>query len=781
MYAARVFAFAWNTDPLAVTRRRAATAFACAAGGLIVARAWPGLPSWAWLAAAFAFAALAFAVRGVTLRLLLAGAVFLLAGGWLTLRVLERPAGWLAHALPDPDGTLVTLEGCVLSTPHEVRRDARGLRRFLPRSATWSLEFDADTLETDAGRRAVTGRAWVRVAGEAAPSVHAGDRVRLTAIFRPLGQPTNPGEVDARDFAAQRGYAGTLALTSADLIVPLDRPRGAWSAAVAAARRAHDAVRARASRAVDDALADAPDDARALVRALLLGDVDPSHADTREAFGRIGLAHALSISGFHLAVMAAFALFVLRLTGDRGYVEPLVVAFLVVLYALVVPASSPILRSAAMVLVLLGAEAFGRRYDRVTLVLWVGVALLAWRPLDLWSLGYQLSLGLTAALVWLGPPFAAALWRDDLRGLSTPREPGLRTALVRHMKHTLAAAVLCWVLATPVLMHSPGLLSPLAALATVVVTPLIVLLLWAGYAGVVLAALVPGAAHVTAPMLAGLARASSAAVAWFDALPLGSTPVPPTPGLWALTATAALAIFIRWGRFGQARWWALFAALLAWLGVHWSVESRLPASTLVRVDMLDVGDGTCMLVRSGREAMLWDAGGRETGGLVPRAVAACRDLGAWRVGTLIITHPDLDHFVALEGVLRPLGIRRALVPARFAAQAAVPGSAAAEAWRVLREAGVEVLIVQAGDTWTMGHAGVRILSPPDGAPWTKDNDHAIVAAFGVESLAGPRRVLLTGDIEGEAIARLRAQGTVHAEVLEAPHHGSARQIGRAHV
>src|SRR5205823_4667612 len=96
---------------------------------------------------------------------------------------------------------------------------------------------------------------------------------------------------------------------------------------------------------------------------------------------------------------------------------PAAVAVLVALYMLVLPAQAPILRAGILVLVLLIADASGRRYDRATLLGWIALALLIIRPLDAWSLGFQLSFGIVAALLLLGDTVHHRLWGVPILGL----------------------------------------------------------------------------------------------------------------------------------------------------------------------------------------------------------------------------------------------------------------------------------------------------------------------------------------------------------------------------
>ncbi|CAG0963876.1 ComE operon protein 3 [Phycisphaerales bacterium] len=759
-----------TSDQIRDARRRACVAFLSVAVGLTLAGWLPHAPSWAWFAAGLVIALAAlFRHPGVT-RVALAGGLAAIAGGWLTLRVYEPPIDSLAST---PSDTPITLRGLALTSPRESPRETEGLARFVPRTARWRFEFDANTIETQSGPQRVSGRVWVRVAGESQPPVRAGERVRISGTLSRFGPPSNPGEDDIRLTAAQREFVGTLGLPSAELIAPdLDAPSLA-SRARSTALRARAWLQDRAGAAVDRAAGEDDPQSRFLLRALLLGDYDSTQRPLREAFARQGLAHALSISGFHLAVMAAVMLFLIRLSGDRGWLEPTMVAALVVLYALIVPPSSPILRSAAMVLVLLLAEAFGRRYDRVTLLGWVAIALLAWRPLDLWSLGYQLSVGLTATLLWLGERYHAAFWHEELKGLLAPREPDLWRAVKTHLKTSVSSAVLCWLVSTPVLLHTLGLVSPLGVLATIVVTPILVLALWVAYAAVIAGMFVPPAAGLSTEILGVLSHSSVSCVQYLDSWPASSLRLPPVSAWWALAATTVVVAWARWGSLRDWRWLALLCGCLAWLGAEWSFAGRLGRDVAVRIDTFDVGDGTCHLIRSGNDALLWDAGGQPDSGLQSELVQSCRALGVWRVPTLVISHPDIDHFGAVERLIEPLGVRRALVPERFAKQARDKNSAAGAAFQVLERAGVEIIVVGAGDSLALGTCDVEILSPPPDADWPKDNDHSIVAAIADASRPDAPMLLMTGDIEDASVGRL-LQGPVRADVLELPHHGSAR-------
>jgi competence protein ComEC len=587
----------------------------------------------------------------------------------------------------------------------------------------------------------------------------------------------NPGERDARLRADQDGTLGTLRVTNAELVQPLPPGDDALATLGAARLRWRAAIEDRARQLLLDG--SNPDPARALLAALILGEQEPALRETRSAFTRLGLAHVLAISGFHVTLMAAAVLFLLRLGGDGGLIEPAIVAFLVALYLAILPVSPPIWRAGLMLLALLAADAAGRRYDRLALLAWAAVALLLWRPVDLWSVGFQLSFGLVAVLIRFGPLMHARLWGAPLRG--TPRSPPetLPARAAAAFKALVTANTLCWITAAPLIAYHTGQLSLAAVVSGVLVVPIIVVLLIVGYTALLAGAVAPGIMPAAGVALDHLAHASLWIVEQLDTPPITSIRVPPI----SLALTAALTGMALWwvarARRQDPAVWIATTLVAAWLAAELWAAPRLPNAVALRIDTIAVGDGACHLVRAPGGSILWDCGsttpgvGRVT---VPRAVFA---LGVSTIDAAVVTHPDLDHYNGLLDAAGALRIRTVFLSEAFEARARVrPAGPEAHLLTGLAAAGAAVRTLSAGDSIPLGQDGavaIRILNPPHGADWPKDNDHSLVGAVVVHTAAGPRSLLLTGDIEARAMDHLAStRPDLHPTILELPHHGSAR-------
>lgn len=747
------------------------------------------LNSGVWFGGAGMLAAVAMVVSGRAAAAVVLAATLCLGAGWWMWRQVEWPRTTIAALLPEaygtgeapPQPTALRFRGLVLDDPRLIPVPT-GPFEAAHREESW--RFMIDVREVGAiggGPLTVTrGRLTVFVAG-GVPSIRAGEVVEVSGRAERVPPPLNPGEFDLRGWSISRGVVGSVNVPSPELV----RVAGGGSLVDGAhglALRLQADLRARALRVAHAAIGpEASPESRALLASLLLGESSPDLAPIERAFTRLGLAHVLAISGFHLVVMAGVGVLLIRLTGEHGPLEAWIVSAFVLIYLVIVPPGAPVVRAGVLVLAVLASEAMGRRYVRITLLGWAGVGLILWRPMDAWSLGFQLSLGLTMLLLWLGQTAHERLW--GIRVLGTLDRPrwALLPWVATHAKGLLSASVLCWVVSAPLLMSRTGMVSPLAVLTTLVVSPLIGLLLAVGYAVIVLGMLVPALASQLEGVFSPLATATMDIVRWADQLPFASLTLPAVNPWWSAAATLLAMYWFARGHW-RDRWaWAAAVALGTWFGIEMSRSGRLPDDVTLRIDALSVGDGSCHLIRSGDEAMLYDCGSlrRQVGvRLVPDAVRA---LGGGRVKRVIISHPDVDHFSGLLDVVGPLGVREVFVGERFQAQAERhPQGPAAYILHELRRRGVSVSILRGGDELTLGRARVRVVWPDAGFDRTpsgamlNDNEHSLVMCFEVGTGAGVKTLLMNGDIQQHAIDGVRTlEPDLRADICEAPHHGSA--------
>ena len=98
---------------------------------------------------------------------------------------------------------------------------------------------------------------------------------------------------------------------------------------------------------------------------------------------------------------------------------------------------------------------------------------------------------------------------------------------------------------------------------------------------------------------------------------------------------------------------AMVAAILLLIGCACTTPEHASPDTPeaeCSVEMLDVGQGLCILAEMDGQYLLYDGGGRETSSLVVRHL---RDLGVGRIDLMVASHYDEDHISGLIGVDEP--------------------------------------------------------------------------------------------------------------------------------
>ena len=635
-----------------------------------------------------------------------------------------------------------TLEGRIVSPPELRRRQT-------------ILLVEAELVAEDGVLRQAEGRVRLAVR-RPGRRWRYGDRLRVTTTLRLPRNFENPGRFDYVGQLARRGVYVTASVWEAWTVRRLPAThRGLrlhierWRARVAAL------IATNVSPPIG-----------ALLQALVVGDQGGIRHDVRDAFTRAGVVHVLSVSGLHVALVAAGACGFARYLLGRSErlllsvpVRPLAAAIALApvgLYAVLSGLGIPVLRAAVMVLAATAGQLLDRPIDplRSLVVAALGLALVfPTAPLDV---GAQLSFVSVAAIAWSARRF----------GMDEHGTPSWRGALIASPSALLGTA--------PLTAFHFGQVSIVGVIANPVVVPIfgsaVVLL---GLVGALLEPVSDAMAGASFVVAGQLLRVGVAGVEAFAAVPGSSVDVP-TPSVAELVLLYMLLVGLLLR--GAARR-ALVAAAIAGLLVDaacWGVATLRPRA--LRVTFLDVGQGDAAVVElpSGH-VLVVDAGGFpgsefDTGeGIVSPFL---RQRGIHRPDALVMTHAHPDHAAGLASLLRRHG------PREFW-WTGVPGNG--RSWRRLERAiaasGARVRILAAGSVLPSFARDLSVLHPDDPRGLSL-NDSSLTLRL--ES--GGAATLLTGDIEAIAEARLlRNQAPLGSTILKVPHHGSRTSSGPAFV
>lgn len=647
------------------------------------------------------------------------------------------------------------------------------------------------------------------------PEVRPGQVWRMALVLRPVRAAQNFHAFDgeAHAFAAGIRAQGTVRGTPEWL-----RDED-WAGLSVVAGRARHAVR--------EAMAPHLADLRygPVLRALAIGDQDGVDDADWTVFNRTGITHLVSISGSHITMLAgagALAVSALwrrlrwrgRCLAERwparraGAVAALLVAWL---YCLLAGWGVPARRTFMMLAVVAGAQALQLRISGSRVLALAAVAVVATDPWSVLAGGFWLSFLAVAVLLAVGARVEeagkdreAGDWRAGhapagRRGsTAVPRPARRRDRWLRGLK--LAARLqwaVTWALAPPLAwtFHEVSLVSPLANAYAIPVIELLVTPLSLLLAAVALAPGLDFAAAGLAWLAHGALVLMMRPTEWLAALP--AWPVPAGPAWVYLLAMAGAAAAL-WpgsgagiaGAIGPARsghgvargWVDAVRRHRAWVWLAlapmlWWPPDR-PGEGEWDLHALDVGQGSALLVRTARHALLFDAGARHARDADEGAravVPALKALGVRRLDALVVSHADLDHAGGVRSVLAAVPVAQAFasfdLEAWLRAETRKLGAETRKLGAGATPLPQAVVPCRFGDRWRMDGVELEFLWPLDVRARRK-GAQANAGSCVLRVRGAHHSLLLTGDIERRAESALVERGLTPADIVVAAHHGS---------
>jgi competence protein ComEC len=687
-----------------------------------------GIGAGAWLSVSTPYllgaAGLVLLAAAVTLRPCprAALALVLAAAGLLGLLRAAGPAVPAEHLARRVPEASVALEGRLVEEPV----------RFAPDRTRILLEVEA--FHAGDERRPATGRVQLTVYGELPAPLGEAQRVLVDArLHRPVGF-RNPG---AFDYPAHLRRDGILLVghARADRVTTLTADAPPWRVVVK--RWAVETVTARL-----------PPTSAALLAGLLLGERSALPPASDEAFRRAGVYHILAVSGFNVALLAGAVFGGLAVCGVSRRGAAAAAALALVGFALVVGGQPSVLRATVMGLLLLGALLLDRESQLPNALALAGLALLLWRPGDLWEPGFQLSFAATAGIVHLAPWIAAGLgergwpaWLATAVAVSTGAQAAVTPLMLAHFNQLSLIGAVANLAVVPLaaVVTTLGMVALLVELGSSALAALLFEVLWLVL--IVLRAVVSIAAALPAAMVHLPSPAAVAVAAWYGALLLA-------PGLAASrrirAVVAGLAVVV--------------AALSVWPWLR-------PTENMLRVTFLDVGQGDAALIELPEGPRLLVDGG--PGG--PRRFDVGERVLApflWnrpllRLDAVALSHWDADHAGGVAAVLTRFHVGELW-------ESGHSPTGAAETVAALARSRTPRRSLVAGQRLWLGRALVTVLGPGAG-PIQSANDRSLVLRLDWRGVS----LLFAGDLgpRGEALL-LERGGPVRALALKVAHHGS---------
>ncbi len=673
--------------------------------------------------------------RRIARAILLALAGAAMGFGYAAWRAEER----LAEALPVAlEGQDIEVAGLVASLPQLTEKGTR----FLFDVEEWPAALRASTptaLPTTISLAWYAERAKGSDAAAAPPKVTAGERWRFTVrLKRPRGL-ANPHTFDFEPFALERGIRATGYVRAKPLAQRMDARVDGWPYTL---HRWRGEIRDAMYAHLGDARL------RGVLAALAIGDQDSIAADDWEVFWRTGVGHLMSISGLHITMLAglAFALaffawvrvpaLALRIPARRAAV--IVGTLAALAYSLMTGYAVPAQRTFVMLAVVALCVLADRQGSPSRVLALAALAVVALDPWAVLSAGFWLSFGAVAAIFYV-------------MALRTGHHGKLRGAFLEQLAVTVGMLPMLMALFQEVSLVSPIANAFAIPLVSLVVVPLTI-----------------AGAFLPIPALLDVAHALMLAIMspleWLAALPWAMLESH-APSLWTIAAAVVGCAWIL-----APRGFPMRSCGALWLAPMFAVAPAAPESGEAWIDVLDVGNGLAIVVRTAHHAIGYDAGpswnaDSDSGNRI--MVPFLRGEGVGKLDGLMITHADDDHYGGAASVAysrEPGWLLSSLGP-EDTLHLFFTTSLHCEAGQAWRWDGVHFRVL---------HPGGEIYAPAPPSPakrrQRKENDRGCVLKISTAAAS----ILLTADVEARSEQEMleRDAAALRADILLVPHHGS---------
>lgn len=601
---------------------------------------------------------------------------------------------------------------------------------------------------------------WSTAQKNPPPPMLPGQIWQIQVKLKPAHSTASPGAFDVEKWLLQQHISATGTVQQAQLLADKQR----FSVAVAVQRE-----RLRIREHISQLNQTAPDysqqSAKGVLLGLLTGDRSLIDAPTTLLYQQMGISHLLAISGPHVILAALMLSWLLQKVLDRF---PLVYScmerprwllpfflLIVVAYAVLAGFDIPAQRTVFMVTLTTLLMWWRRRWQASRILLVAASVLLLLDPLAVLSAAFWLSFGAVAILLSMSQPSA----QNSV--LISAKHPASR--LYRARQTVLQFIGLQWrlfVLLSPLVLLCFAKLSWLSPLVNLLAIPLLsLIILPLNLLAYAVFQVYPPLAdliwQVALSVLSYFHQGLNALAEWFPAA-LQSMQL---SSLQLISLFAALLLLLL-PKGLLPKWWLIFLLI----PVFYPTRSNAP----LMIQVLDVGQGLSVLIKTPQHAMLVDTGaklfnGSDMGEKV--VMPALRAQGVIRLDQLMLTHLDNDHSGGADHILSQLPVTRLSSSEAFGQH--------------------PTYLCEAGQQWQWDGILFRTLSPLPAhrhnpalnAKLSSKNERSCVLMIEVPAHGqlAAQRVLIMGDagLYSEFLM-LQQQLDLKADLLIVGHHGSAQ-------
>lgn len=498
-----------------------------------------------------------------------------------------------------------------------------------------------------------------------------------------------------------------------------------------------------------------PEKTAAFIKSLILGDKSGLSDDFGKNLSATGLAHAVSVSGLHISIIVGF----LILFTKNRYLKLLAVP-VIFLFAILVGAPQSAMRAVIMQTFVLVSTVWKREYDTLTAISVAAFILVAINPYCATDTAFLLSFFATLGIVVLNPKIFAVFKPLTLNDNRIVRR--MLFEIFGGFSVSLSAAIST----APILAYTFGKVSVIAPVVNALLNIFITFDFVAGFIIIILGfisvSLAKGVGVVVNIVTMGIINVINAA----GRLPFAEVFTgDPTLIILICFICFVLVYAIAVGKSRMRLWFSALVIALSAACVIICTNLLVPVEKVegIRFDVLDVGQGQCVVATSGDMCAVIDCGGDKEADHI--AISHLLKNRIDDIDAMILTHAHADHAngagyladtIPTEAVYMPSTDRENATFINLAKQA---------------DDECKVIFVENDMTVELGDMKIDILTLP---PGNDENENGIVVIV----RDGEYETLITGDIPSQK-EKLVLDRVPDCESYIVGHHGSKSSSSQA--
>jgi competence protein ComEC len=500
-----------------------------------------------------------------------------------------------------------------------------------------------------------------------------------------------------------------------------------------------------------------PADTAFFAKALLLGDRSDMPYEVDTAFKVSGISHIVAVSGLHVSILFAV---IMLLTAKRRFLSAMIGIPVLVLFAAVAGFTPSVTRACIMQIIMLLAAVFNREYDPPTSLSFAALMMIVFNPLVITSASFQLSVGCMAGIFLFSQPISG--WISNLPWWSSWSARSFGGALRRWIAGGAGVTVSAMFFTTPLVAYYFGAVSLIGVVTNLLVLGGVSVCFYGIMAVCIVNAFWGWLAGVLAGMVSWIIRYVLAVAKLLCSVPLAAVYTQSIYiVLWLVLCYLLIGVFLLSKKrkplvlMCSMAFGLCIALMLSWLE---------PVTDSVRMTVLDVGQGQCIILQSEGKTFLIDCGGEDDEKAADLAAETLLSQGISRIDGVIVTHYDRDHAGGVGYFLSRIAADVVYLP-----EGPEDNAYLAQILRMSHGSAVfvtEDLLV----SWNGG--AMKVFAP---ILSSSDNERGLCVLFEDQNCD----ILITGDLSslGEQLL-LKEKDIPSVTVLVAGHHGSRKSTGQ---